>query len=268
MTLTATRTPDPPPPGPQPTAPPSHPPARPCAAPSTGPSTPSSSAGATRSSADDVVRDTALTVDEARDWTLDRVVDARRRATSSTAGFPIAQGGTGTAAESVANFEMVAMGDLSLTIKSGVQHGLFGGAITNLGTHVPPRDVPARRHHHRAARLLRHDGAGPRLRRAVHRDHHHLAARDGRVRGPFAHPDRPRRPTSATRPGTARMAAVFGQLMVDGEHQGVHVVLVPIRDEAGTRPARASPPATTATRAACSASTTAPSPSTTSACRG
>ena len=84
-------------------------------------------------SADDVVRDTALTVDEARDWTLDRVAKLARR-NFVTAGFPAAQGGVGTTADSVANFEMVAMGDLSLTIKSGVQHGLFGGAIVNLGT--------------------------------------------------------------------------------------------------------------------------------------
>ena len=84
-------------------------------------------------SADDIVRDTALTVEEARAWTLDRVAKLSRR-NFVTAGFPIAQGGVGTTAESVANFEMVAMGDLSLTIKTGVQHGLFGGAITNLGT--------------------------------------------------------------------------------------------------------------------------------------
>ena len=30
--------------------------------------------------------------------------------------------------------EMLAHGDLSVTIKSGVQFGLFGGAVTNLGT--------------------------------------------------------------------------------------------------------------------------------------
>ncbi|WP_197510267.1 acyl-CoA dehydrogenase family protein [Tessaracoccus coleopterorum] len=83
--------------------------------------------------ADDVVRDTALSMEDARAWTLDGVVRLAHRQ-FVTAGFPTAQGGTGTAADSVANFEMVAMGDLSLTIKSGVQHGLFGGAIVNLGT--------------------------------------------------------------------------------------------------------------------------------------
>lgn len=84
-------------------------------------------------SADDVVRDTDLSIEEAREWTLDRLKRLTQRE-FVTAGFPAAQGGTGTSAESVANFEMMAMGDLSLTIKSGVQHGLFGGAITNLGT--------------------------------------------------------------------------------------------------------------------------------------
>ena len=62
--------------------------------------------------ADDVVRDTALTMDEARDWALDRVIGLASR-NFVTAGFPSEQGGTGNAAESVANFEMVAMEPLS-----------------------------------------------------------------------------------------------------------------------------------------------------------
>ncbi len=83
--------------------------------------------------ADDVVRDPSLDVAGARAWTLERIQRLSAR-NFVTAGFPAAVGGTGTSAESVANFEMMAMGDLSLTIKSGVQHGLFGGAIANLGT--------------------------------------------------------------------------------------------------------------------------------------
>lgn len=83
--------------------------------------------------ADDFVRDPVLGVDEARDWALDRLTRLARRG-FAVAGFPAEYGGRGDQAESVAHFEMLALGDLSLAIKSGVQHGLWGGAIVNLGT--------------------------------------------------------------------------------------------------------------------------------------
>ncbi len=181
--------------------------------------------------ADDVVRDTAYSMEEARDWALDRVIKLADR-TFVTAGFPTEQGGTGTAADSVANFEMVAMGDLSLTIKSGVQHGLFGGAIVNLGT----------QHHHEkflpdaisvklpgcfAMTELGHGSDVQSLETTITWNHE---TGEFIVNSPT--------PTAtkayignAGRDG--RMAAVFGQLYVDGEHEGVHVVLVPIRDELG-----------------------------------
>lgn len=78
----------------------------------------------------DIVRDPSLGMTEARDWSLDHLVEMARRG-YAVAGFP---GHAGSVSESVAHFEMMALGDLSLNIKSGVQHGLFGGAITNLGT--------------------------------------------------------------------------------------------------------------------------------------
>ena len=180
---------------------------------------------------DDVVRDPTQSIDEARDWALDRVKRLAHRH-FVTAGFPTAQGGTGDAAASVANFEMVAMGDLSLTIKSGVQHGLFGGAIVNLGT----------RWHHEtflpgaidvslpgcfAMTEIGHGSDVQSLETSITWD---AETAEFVVHSPS--------PTAAKayignagRDG--RMAAVFGQLWVDEVHQGVHVVLVPIRDEHG-----------------------------------
>ncbi|MCB0886791.1 MAG: acyl-CoA dehydrogenase family protein, partial [Propionibacteriaceae bacterium] len=180
---------------------------------------------------DDVVRDPTQSIDEARDWALDRVKRLAHRH-FVTAGFPTAQGGTGDAAASVANFEMVAMGDLSLTIKSGVQHGLFGGAIVNLGT----------RWHHEtflpgaidvslpgcfAMTEIGHGSDVQSLETSITWD---AETAEFVVHSPS--------PTAAKayignagRDG--RMAAVFGQLWVGDEHQGVHVVLVPIRDEHG-----------------------------------
>ncbi|CAA9294893.1 MAG: Fatty-acyl-CoA oxidase, related to yeast fatty acid beta-oxidation enzyme POX1 [uncultured Actinomycetospora sp.] len=48
-------------------------------------------------------------------------------------GFPAAVGGRGDIGGSVVSFEMLAFADLSLQVKSGVQWGLFGGAIQALG---------------------------------------------------------------------------------------------------------------------------------------
>ena len=52
----------------------------------------------------------------------------------SKLGFPTAYGGSNDVGGSITGFEMLAMGDLSLLVKVGVQWGLFGGAILHLGT--------------------------------------------------------------------------------------------------------------------------------------
>ena len=58
-------------------------------------------------------------------------------------GYPVEYGGKGSPGRSVTAFETLAMGDLSLLVKCGVQFGLFGGAILHLGTE---------RHHERYLR--------------------------------------------------------------------------------------------------------------------
>ncbi|MCW3022494.1 MAG: acyl-CoA dehydrogenase protein, partial [Conexibacter sp.] len=49
-------------------------------------------------------------------------------------GFPQEFGGRGQVGGSIAAFETLAFGDLSLLVKCGVQFGLFGGAVLHLGT--------------------------------------------------------------------------------------------------------------------------------------
>ncbi|MGH3368879.1 MAG: acyl-CoA dehydrogenase family protein, partial [Nocardioidaceae bacterium] len=49
-------------------------------------------------------------------------------------GFPREYGGGGDIGASVAAFETLAFGDLSVLVKVGVQFGLFGGALLQLGT--------------------------------------------------------------------------------------------------------------------------------------
>ena len=65
-------------------------------------------------------------------------------------GFPEEYGGGGDIGASVAAFETLAFGDLSVLVKVGVQFGLFGGAILQLGTEAAPRRLP-RRPGHRAS---------------------------------------------------------------------------------------------------------------------
>jgi acyl-CoA oxidase len=149
--------------------------------------------------------------------------------------YPRAYGGGDDVAAGIVAFEMLAMGDLSLLVKTGVQFGLWGGAVLHLGT---------ARHHEAYLRdtasaalpgafAMTEAGHGSNvaaLRTTITYDH---AARELEVHTPDddAHKEWI---GNAARDG--RIAAVFGQLIVGGESQGVHCVVVPIRDEDG-RPA-------------------------------
>jgi acyl-CoA oxidase len=146
--------------------------------------------------------------------------------------FPEAYGGKDQVGRSIAGFETLAFGDLSLLVKSGVQFGLFGGAVLHLGTE---------RHHRRylreiaEARLLgcfamTESGHGSNVQSVGTTATYDREADEIVVNtpGPWARKDYI---GNAARDG--RLAAVFAQLVVKGEERGVHCVLVPIRDEDG-----------------------------------
>ena len=65
----------------------------------------------------------------------------------------------------VAMFETLALGDLSLLIKFGVQFGLWGGAVNHLGTASHHERYLRQVIEPRAAGLLRDDRDRPRLER-------------------------------------------------------------------------------------------------------
>ncbi|MFG1920395.1 acyl-CoA dehydrogenase [Cryptosporangium sp. NPDC048952] len=149
----------------------------------------------------------------------------------SRLGFPTRYGGLGDTGGSVASFEMLGYGDLSLMVKSGVQWGLFGGAIQALGTerhhatYLPPimsLELPGcfamtETGHGSDVQHLRTTATyDPETREFVVETPHEAARKDyigGAARD-------------------ARLAVVFAQLVTTESH-GVHAFLVPIRDEQG-----------------------------------
>jgi acyl-CoA oxidase len=172
-----------------------------------------------------------LSIDEQRDRVMEQ---ARRIATTSAPKrlFPTEQGGGDNVGASVTAFETQAFGDLSLLVKGGVQWGLFGGAIRNLGT---------RTHHdkylHDVMTLelpgcfaMTETGHGSDVQSV-----RTTATYDGDtdefvIRTPD---DDARKDYIGNAAKHGRLAAVFAQLIVAGECHGVHAVLVPIRDADG-----------------------------------
>ena len=159
---------------------------------------------------------------------------ARRLAqTGGTAlGFPSEFGGLDRVGSSIAAFETLGHGDLSLLVKCGVQFGLFGGAVLHLGT---------RRHHERyLGRLVSFELPGC---FAMSETGHGSNVQQLRTtatydpeRGQFVvdtPDDEARKDYIGNAAADARLAAVFAQLVVGGESRGVHALLVPIRDESG-----------------------------------
>jgi acyl-CoA oxidase len=164
-----------------------------------------------------------------------RVLDWARELASQgdpAMGFPEAYGGQDAVARSVAGFETLAFGDLSLLVKCGVQFGLFGGAVLHLGTE---------RHHERYLRdivsldlpgcfAMTETGHGSNVQALGTTATFDSEAGDFVVHTPDAAAQKDYI-GSAARDG--RLAAVFAQLIVGGESRGVHALLVPLRDEAG-----------------------------------
>ena len=147
-------------------------------------------------------------------------------------GFPTQYGGGGDIGASVAGFETMALGDLSVLVKVGVHFGLFGGAILHLGSEE----------HHDAylADLVTADvigcfamtesGHGSNVQ-ALGTTATYDADAGGFV---ITTPDQSSRKDyigNAAR--HADVAVVFAQLEIGGESEGVHAFVVPIRDARG-----------------------------------
>ena len=147
-------------------------------------------------------------------------------------GFPAEFGGQHDPGANIAGFETIAFGDLSLLVKFGVQFGLWGGAVQQLGTRV---------HHERYLKptasleltgcfAMTETGHGSNVQQLGTTATYDPDAGEFVVDTPT---DDARKDYIGNAACHARVAAVFAQLIVAGESHGVHVLVVPIRDENG-----------------------------------
>lgn len=180
---------------------------------------------------ENLLRDPGMSLAESRAWVLSRLGELTQAGFGST-GVPQSSGDPGDPLAGVMAFEALAHGDLSVTIKSGVQYGLFGGAVANLGT------------------SWHHDTFLPRITSlellgcfAMTELGHGSDVQSLETTITYV-PETDEFEVNSPTPQSTKayignagehgsMAVVFGQLVVDGQRHGVHAILVPIRDEDG-----------------------------------
>jgi acyl-CoA oxidase len=147
-------------------------------------------------------------------------------------GFPEEFGGRGDPGANVASFETLALGDLSLLVKFGVQFGLWGGAVHQLGT---------RSHHERYLKAtatlelagcfaMTEAGHGSDVQQLETTATYDPGAEEFVVHTPT---DEARKEYIGNAACHGHAAAVFAQLIVGGERLGVHALVVPLRDKRG-----------------------------------
>ncbi|MEY8015557.1 acyl-CoA dehydrogenase [Mycobacterium servetii] len=145
-------------------------------------------------------------------------------------------GGTGDVGAAITMIEMLAMSDLSLMVKAGVQWGLFGGAVENLGTE---------RHHEALVKkvislelcgcfAMTETGHGSDVQALETTATYDAETEEFVIDSPTPSA---RKDYIGGAAETATVAAVFAQLITteNGEpvNHGVHCLLVPIRDADG-----------------------------------
>ncbi|MCW2768549.1 MAG: acyl-CoA oxidase domain protein [Nocardioides sp.] len=169
----------------------------------------------------------SLSRDEFRERVKDLVIEMA--ATGQTGmGFPEEYGGGGDIGASIAAFETLAYGDLSVLVKVGVQFGLFGGAILQLGT----------KPHHDAyladlitGRLMgcfamTETGHGSNVQALGTVATYDVATQEFVV---TTTREDARKDYIGNAAKHAEVAVVFAQLEVAGRSEGVHAFVVPIR---------------------------------------
>ncbi|MBW9204414.1 acyl-CoA dehydrogenase family protein [Mumia sp. zg.B53] len=183
-----------------------------------------------------VLTDPSHRVEEQRTQTREALL-ALAKSGIPAAGFAKDHGGTGDPGASIVGFEMLVYADVSLMVKAGVQWGLFGGAVENLGT---------QRHHDTyLPRIIDGDllgcfamtetGHGSDVQSLETTATYDAATGEFIIDSPTA---TARKDYIGGAAHDATLAAVFAQLVTAGpgeeaHSRGVHCLLVPLRDDEG-----------------------------------
>lgn len=174
-----------------------------------------------------LLADPSLSLDEARDRALEQMKLLVPTGIPG-AGFRKENGGGGDPGMGVTGIEMLAQFDLSLMVKAGVQWGLFGGAIENLGT---------KRHHEAYIPALinldllgcfamTETGHGSDVQNIETTATYDIETEEFVIHSPTPSS---RKDYIGGAAKHATSAAVFAQLFTKGEGHGVHCFVVPIR---------------------------------------
>jgi acyl-CoA oxidase len=146
--------------------------------------------------------------------------------------FPAEAGGKNDMAAFCSVFEVLGYHDLSLTVKFGVQFGLFGGAVLNLGTEY---------HHSKYLKdianlklpgcfAMTETGHGSNVRSLETTAIYNPSTDEIVINTPNVQAQKDYIGNAALH---AKMAVVFAQLIVGNTNHGVHALLVPLRDDSG-----------------------------------